>query len=159
MPYVNYKPDTASSTPSTDTDIRINCGGSSAYTDSLGKVWMADQYFTGGGSYTASGATGLVATERYGANFTYNIPCADKLWGVELWFRESYWTAVGDRVFGVKINDIDVIMNTFDIVRNFSYRKIGIVTLRDQQRTWQGLMKIQFIGVVDTAVVSGIRLF
>lgn len=159
MPYVNYKPETTTTSPATDTDIRINCGSSSAFTDSKGKVWMADQYVTGGNTYTATTTAGLANTERYGSAFTYNIPCSDRLWGVELWFRESYWTAVGDRVFGVKINDSDAVMPTFDIVRNFSYRKVGLVTLLDQQRTWQGLMKIQFTAVTDSAVVSGIRLF
>ena len=61
--------------------ILINCGGS-AYTDTHGRVWSADSYFTGGSTYSNTAFNILITaddiiyqSERYG-NFTYQIPIA-----------------------------------------------------------------------------------
>ena len=61
--------------------ILINCGGS-VYTDTQGRVWGADSYFTGGSTYrnTTSDILNtaddtIYQSERYGV-FTYQIPIA-----------------------------------------------------------------------------------
>jgi Malectin domain len=65
---------------SSNTPIRINCGSDVPYTDSLGRAWSVDAFFTGGSAF-ASGIGQIANTtddvicrsERYG-EATYNIP-------------------------------------------------------------------------------------
>jgi Malectin domain len=74
--------------------LLINCGGS-AYTDSLNRVWLADQFF---GSGTTVWGTGspiantvddiLYQTERFGTSMTYSIPRPAGLYTVTLHFAE-----------------------------------------------------------------------
>ncbi|MCB0360579.1 MAG: hypothetical protein KDD44_13120, partial [Bdellovibrionales bacterium] len=55
---------------------RINVGGES-YTDSLGRVWVADQFFSGGDVYqdavpiSGTSEDTLYQSERYGDPFSY----------------------------------------------------------------------------------------
>jgi Malectin domain len=76
------------------TPIRINCGSDAPYTDSLGRTWNADTFFTGGSAF-ASGIGQIANTtddviyrsERYG-EATYNIPVAQGTYDVVLHFAE-----------------------------------------------------------------------
>jgi hypothetical protein len=61
--------------------ILINCGSSAQYTDTSGRVWSADTYFTGGQVFSRPSSwaisdtldDALYQSERYGA-FSYSIP-------------------------------------------------------------------------------------
>jgi Malectin domain len=76
------------------TPIRINCGSNVPYTDSIGRAWSADTFFTGGSAF-ASGIGQIANTtddviyrsERYG-EATYNIPAAPGTYEVVLHFAE-----------------------------------------------------------------------
>ena len=108
------------STPSIGT-ISINSGGSATGS------FTADQYFSGGSTYTSTATinTSLITTnvppaavfqtERYGA-FTYTIPnrTAGSAQTVTLYFAETYVTAAGQRLFNVTINGSSV-LSSFDI--------------------------------------------
>jgi Malectin domain len=69
---------TAPTTVALFTPIRINCGGGS-YTDTMGHVWSADTFFSGGSVHTTNAAIAntdddvLYQSERYG-DATYSIP-------------------------------------------------------------------------------------
>jgi Malectin domain len=58
--------------------IRINCGGGN-FTDSLGHVWRADAFFSGGETFSITDGIAnttnalLYQSERYGTT-TYQIP-------------------------------------------------------------------------------------
>jgi Malectin domain len=60
--------------------ILVNCGSETNYTDSLGRTWMSDRYYTGGLIYSNAAAEvagtiddSLYTTERYGQS-RYDIP-------------------------------------------------------------------------------------
>jgi Malectin domain len=74
--------------------LLINCGGES-YTDSLNRVWVADQYFNEGTKvFNTSNPIAnteddiLYQSERYGISMTYSIPRPAGLYTVTLHFAE-----------------------------------------------------------------------
>lgn len=75
--------------------ILINCGSTTSFTDSLGRVWEADRSFAGlkEGSTTIPilGTTddALFQTERWG-DFSYEIPVPLRDYEVVLWFAEIW---------------------------------------------------------------------
>ncbi|HEX7490790.1 MAG TPA: malectin domain-containing carbohydrate-binding protein [Candidatus Limnocylindrales bacterium] len=111
---------TPTATPATTT-LSINSGGSASGS------FTADQYFSGGSTYTntATVSTSLITSnvppaaifnsERYGA-MTYTIPnrTAGRSYMVTPYFAETYLTAAGQRLFSVSINGTSV-LSSFDI--------------------------------------------
>jgi hypothetical protein len=99
--------------------IRVNAGGG-AYTDPLGRVWGADNGFTGGNTYSVSSAISgtntpvLYQSERYGP-LTYQFAVLNGSYTVNLKFAELYFTTPGNRMFNVLINGQTVLAN-FDVV-------------------------------------------
>jgi lysophospholipase L1-like esterase len=106
--------------------VRINAGGD-AYTDSQGRVWAADNYFTGGFTNSTTAAIAgttddpLYQTERWhyaptGPEMTYAIPVPAGGYEVRLHFAEIYGftSQPGARVFDVGIENKTVLSN-FDI--------------------------------------------
>jgi len=104
--------------PTGDVISAINCGGG-AFTAADGTSYAADQYFSGGSTYSTVDAIAgteddtLYQSERYGA-FTYSVPVPNGTYDVVLQFAEIYATANGARVFDVSIegavavNDLDI---------------------------------------------------
>jgi hypothetical protein len=93
--------------------VRVNSGGG-AYTAGDGRTFLADQYFTGGATYsTASAIAGtsdpaLYQNERWGA-FSYAIPVANGTYDVKLHFVEIYYgTAVAGSCLGKRVFSIDL---------------------------------------------------
>jgi hypothetical protein len=94
--------------------VRIRAGGG-AFTDDLGNVWAADNYFNTGIAFaTTSPIDGTVndalyQSERYdaagGSELTYSIPVTPGAYKVRLHFAEIYATAPGQRVFDVSIEN------------------------------------------------------
>jgi hypothetical protein len=121
----------ASSTPS-GVIARIDTGSTTAYTDSTGKVWSADQFASGGISYLKAGeiAAGnapqpLFTSERYGQKIVYSIPVpANGNYQVNLLFNELYFGSAsspasgggctGKRIFDIALESTQVADN-FDI--------------------------------------------
>ena len=89
---------------------RINCGSSSAYTDSAGGVWAADQYFSGGTAVsTATAVTNtadpaLYQTQRAGTTFSYTVPVPNGTYTLSFLFAEISGSTTGQRVFNVTAN-------------------------------------------------------
>ncbi|HXB97722.1 MAG TPA: glycosyl hydrolase family 18 protein, partial [bacterium] len=115
---------TVTPTPVVSSTWRVNAGGPS-YTDSQGKLWAADENYSGGTAAAAStnpvsgalpGAAdqALYQTQRYGTSFSYtfNVPAGS--YQVTLKFAETYFTAAGSRVFNVAVNGATVLTN-FDV--------------------------------------------
>ncbi|MDZ8055514.1 MAG: malectin domain-containing carbohydrate-binding protein [Aulosira sp. ZfuVER01] len=141
--------------------VRINAGGDT-YTDISGNVWAKDANYTSGNTYGTnkpiSGSSDplLYQTERWGQQFSYNIPISSSgTYTVNLDFAEIFWSNPGQRVFDVNIEGASVIKN-LDIVAqagvNTALRKSVDVQVTD------GLLNIDFLASVDNAKVSDIEV-
>ena len=166
---------TPTATPTTDPSappgyaLRVNAGGS-AYTDSNGASWNADQPYTAGGwgwvgagsnSYTTgspiadTSAPTLYQSERY-AMTAYRFTVANGPYQVTLKFAEIYKFAyMGGRVFDVKIEGATVLAN-LDI-----YKLVGVNRARDFTFSTQvndGVLDISFTAKVSSPKVSAIAI-
>ena len=147
------------------TDILINSGGSN-YTATDGRVWSADNSFTGGQTYSntepISGTADdlLYQTERYG-NFSYNISIANGTYRVILHFAEIWWGVkraggVGSRVFHVDIEGVRVLQD-FDILAETTPATALIKTFSGISVN-DGVLTIAYTAVVNNAKSSAIEV-
>ena len=104
-------------------ELRINSGGPELTHN--GDLFEADQFFSGGRSYTNNSAevASLYKTERSSPQkvFTYDIPLDNGQYNVSLHFAEIYWGAtgggpggVGRRVFDVNLEGA-LVLDDYDI--------------------------------------------
>jgi hypothetical protein len=139
------------------TRINVNAG-STAITESCTNVfWQADQYFSGGSTYTNSVlpcCLGVYTSERNG-NFSYNFPVSNGNKLVILKFAEINFNTVGARVFSVKINGNTVVSN-LDIFKEVGFAKP--LDLSFPVNVTNNNIQIQFIPVVQNPKVSAIEV-
>jgi beta-glucanase (GH16 family) len=143
--------------------LAVNSGGSAT------GHFVADANVTGGTIGAVSTATidttGLVApapqsvyqSERYG-NFTYTFSglIAGATYKVRLHSAETYWTAVGQRRFNVRINGTQVLTN-FDIIAAAGAANKAVINEFNAVATG-GQITIQYVTVTDNARASGIEI-
>ncbi|MGJ5628279.1 malectin domain-containing carbohydrate-binding protein [Nostoc sp. CALU 1950] len=165
---LDYQPNAApaplpdsGNTPPKPNAIRINAGGG-AYTDSLGQVWSADQYFVGGNPYSTTTAIAstvadsLYQTERWLSNLDYAIPVLNGDYTVKLQFAEIYWNAAGQRIFDVSaenqlvVDDLDIFAQAGG--KNIALDKSFNVNVKD------GTLNLNFLASKDNAKVSAIEI-
>ena len=136
----------------------INCGGSS-FRDSYGIQYLTDSYTSGGGAMTnyvpiASTVDDVIyQTYRYGYLFGYKIPIANGNYIVKLRFAEPTATAVGQRVFNVDAQGVNVLskLDIFALAgRNNALVIAFPVTVAN------GLLHVSFSGIVDRAMVNAV---
>jgi hypothetical protein len=142
--------------------IRINAGGPQ-FTDSTGQVWAADKNFVGGATYLTGASTpiagtvedALYRTERWGQQFSYNVPVPNGTYAVTLHFAEIYWTSANARVFDVLAEGVRVI-SSLDIWSavgaNTALLRTTTVTVND------GVLNLDFVASVDAGKVSAIEI-
>jgi hypothetical protein len=103
---------TAAAGGPTGSTVRVNSGGA-AYTATDGRAFGADQYSTGGSTFSSAAAiTGttdpaLYQNERWG-NFSYAIPVTNGNYDVTFHFVELFYTGascIGQRIFSMDIGD------------------------------------------------------
>ncbi|MCB0339625.1 MAG: choice-of-anchor D domain-containing protein, partial [Bdellovibrionales bacterium] len=141
--------------------IRINAGGQE-YTDILGKIWLADSFYTSGFTYSATQPIGgssddeLYQTERFGTSFGYNIPVKNGMYDVTLHFAEIFFTDVGQRVFSTFIENEPAIVD-LDIVDAAGGSLLAYKFDKDVQVT-DGFLNIDFASVADNAKISAIEV-
>ncbi|AFY68806.1 hypothetical protein Pse7367_0498 [Thalassoporum mexicanum PCC 7367] len=140
--------------------ILINAGGNS-YTDSLNQQWSADQYSTGGKTFSGSNAIyntddpTLYQTERYGGDFAYEIPVANGEYQVSLEFAEIYHNSAGNRVFDVLaegqlfVDDLDIYAQ---VGKDAAYTETFMIPVND------GVLDLSFVASADNAKVSAIAI-
>ena len=112
--------------------IRINAGGGS-HVDAAGNVFLADQFFSfttgnttavaddifivGTGGTTANDQDVddiLYQTQRFGSILDYEVPVLNGFYTVRLHFAETFFDAVGERIFDVTgegqliLDDLDI---------------------------------------------------
>ncbi|OUL34331.1 malectin domain-containing carbohydrate-binding protein [Nostoc sp. 106C] len=149
-------------TPTPMATIRIDAGATKSYTDSLGNLWSADQYFIGGNVYSTTAAIAnttddpLYQTERYLKNLSYAIPVTNGDYTVNLKFAEIYFTGSGQRVFSVDAENQSVISN-LDIFaqagsNNTALDKSFNVKVND------GTLNLDFLASTNNAKIAAIEI-
>ena len=121
-PPVVTTPAAPSGTVTVTPPVYIDAGASESYTDSVGRVWLADEGFDGGDTterasdlqITNTTDPAIFRTEHFGMN-TFSCKLPNGKYTVKLLFAETYddITGPGQRVFsmnvgGQKIDDFDV---------------------------------------------------
>ncbi len=138
-------------------NIYINTGDGALTDSCTGVAWQADQYYSGGTTYTNTTlptCLGVYRTERYG-NISYNIPVTNGPKYVILKFAEIYFNTVGSRVFSVNINGQSVITN-LDI-----YKEVGFAKPLDLSfpvNVTNNNIQIQLVPGVQNPKISGIEI-
>jgi len=142
--------------------ISINSGGSATGS------FTADQYFSGGSTYTTTNTidtsqiTGSVPpvavfqSERYGA-MTYTIPNRTGAQSVTLYFDETYVTAAGQRIFSVSINGTSV-LSSFDIYASAGGQNKAIARTFGATANGSGQVVIAFTAGTENPKVNGITV-
>ena len=143
--------------------LRINSGGPS-YTFGS-EDWIADQYFTGGLTFSTispiSGTTNevLYQTERYedAVPLSYEIPLPPGDYQVRLHFAEIYHTTAGARIFDVNLENSQGLLSNYDIFvqaggSNVAVVETFMITVND------GGLSIAFSSQVEFAKISGIEI-
>jgi fibronectin type 3 domain-containing protein len=157
------------STPASAAAVRINSGGG-AYTDSSGNTFLADQYFSGGNTFSSSHAIGgtsdqaLYQNERWGA-FSYAIPVVNGTYDVKLHFVELYYgTSVpggtGKRVFSADVVDTPTSpdISNLDIYSQVGANTALVKTISGVGVT-DGVLNIQSVyGSADDPEVAAIEV-
>ncbi len=140
-------------------EMRINCGGG-PYTDLAGQSWTADQFFSGGSTYSTSREISgslsqpLFQTERSGG-FSYRIPVAAGRYRVTLYFAEIYFNSGGKRIFSVNAEGKPVLPQ-IDIVQ-------AAGAFAATERTFDvesvdGFLDLAFIPKLENPKISAIRI-
>lgn len=148
---------------------RVNSNGS-AYTDSNGENWEADNYFVGGSTFANAGQAignttddALYQQERFG-NFSYEFPVSNGTYTVELHFAEIYFGlpgggsggGVGSRVFNVNVEGGAEELSNYDIVADVGSGNAVIKTFTTT--VTDGSLDIVFTTVTNNAKVSAIAI-
>lgn len=144
------------------TSALVNCGGGN-YTDPQGNVWAADYGYTGTtATYSTTASISNTTTpalyqkERYGTNFSYQLPIANGNYTVTLKLAEIYWTRAGQRIFSVAINNQWALTN-FDIIAQAGAPDRAIDKTFDVTVT-NGTIVIQFVASIDNAKIDAIEI-
>jgi len=139
--------------------VRIRAGGV-AFTDSKGRPWLADQYFTGGSVFgvvdTVKGTPDpdLYKSERFGT-FGYHVPLRNGVYTVRLHFAELWYKIIGSRMFGVSAEG-KIILKELDIFKNAGFLKALIWS--GEVRVGDGVLDLEFIPWKEFPKVSGIEI-
>jgi len=141
----------------------INSGGP-ALTSSIGINFNADSQnlnlFNGGNIYednsVAIGGTVddlLFQSERYGGNFSYELPVAPGRYRLSLYFAEIFFDASGERVFGIEVEETPL-ASGIDLVVNPGADTARIITSNID--VTDNALSIAFSGTTDNAKISAI---
>lgn len=141
----------------------INAGSSSDMTDAIGRVWLADQRWSGLNCYGSEFAEfisrgnipisgtdipELYRTEAYGAHVFYHFPVPDGLYDARFHAAETYQpNAERGRLFSVIAGDGDIIrdINPVRLLHAFASPWIGSFS---KLRPENGVLTLEFTGDV-----------
>lgn len=157
--------------PGGGADVRISSGRTQPLRDKNGQLWGADQYFTGGDTYSVpsriirrTNDPDLYVSGRAGS-FTYDIPLKPGNYELRLHFAEvfhheddTHSGAEGARTFHVVLNGKRV-LSDFDVYADAGGSDIAdIRVFKDIAPNREGQLHLRFIGVADKAMVSAIEI-
>ncbi len=153
---------------------RISGGGPTTVTNCDGGLWLKDTAYTFGGFGYSGGATGYVASTISGictnaqplyrrehfstasGGFFYEFDCPAGIYETTLLEAETYWTAVGQRVFNVFIQGRQVRTN-LDLFAAAGGQNLPL-TLVFTNTVTNSQLQILFTPVTDNARVSGVQV-
>lgn len=139
-------------------------------TDADGRVWSADEYFSGGtlvlrrNSVFTPGQSALYEGERYG-NFSYRIPLAPGKYRLTLHFAETWFgtpesklPASGSRLFNVFANGVALLRN-FEICKEADGVNRSLDKIFDGlEPNAQGVLLLDFVPLKNYAEVNAIEV-
>jgi len=153
--------------PTNGSEKRINSGGPAV--SAGGFNWSADGSFTDTdplypstiysttNPITNTTIPVIYQTERYGKGFTYNIPITNGSYTVKLHFAELYWSASGQRMFSVNLENGQGSLSNFDIFAEAGAKYKALINSFNVNVT-DGNMTIAFTAIKDMAKISGIEI-
>jgi hypothetical protein len=166
----------ASCTTTADCTPPLLCSGGGCFTTLIDagsavvvSAWAADVDFVGGGtinhpntidvSAVTNPAPAAVYQTARAANFTYTIPgfTASSSHTVRLHMCETFFDTVGSRTFNVTINGTQMLTN-YDIRAAAGAINKAIAPSFTVNASAGGQYVIQFVSVVNQALVSGIEI-
>ncbi|MDR3735732.1 MAG: malectin domain-containing carbohydrate-binding protein [Acidobacteriaceae bacterium] len=141
---------------------------SSSYKDEHGVIWSADRYFRGGRhAHPPDREHGpslcLYASGRIG-NFQYALPApVGRKYRITLYFREAWFGQAtgtpggsGSRIFDVYCNG-EALLHHFDILAEGHGANV-VKTMDNMTPTPQGMLNLQFVGVLNYPTVNAIAV-
>lgn len=144
-------------------ELRLNCGSGAqqVYTDPFGLAWVSDNAFISTGVVvsdqpiaTRTAYPNLFQSLRYNpGGFTYDLMLDNGIFELNCFWSETFFTTVGQKVFGLAIQGKTVLQN-FDIIREAGGQNIAISRLFKTYVTNRHL-KIDFLpGSADHPSIS-----
>jgi beta-galactosidase len=139
---------------------RISSGARMPYTDTTGKVFDVDHFYSGG---TVKSTSATIAnttdqpeyqTYRYGT-FNYTIPLENGTYYLYLKFMDPFFSSSGSRVFSVTAQGQTILSNEDiyqEVGKNAALQKKFTVTVTN------GQLNLNFTPSVNNAIVSAIAL-
>lgn len=150
----------AAVTPAGRTTLRIEVGGSKAYTDAAGRAWSPDAGFSGGtvsrGTYAVANTAddALYSTRRWGT-FSYSRAVGNGAYLLKLYFADPIYTRGNFRKFDVFAEN-KLILDNFDVAANGGGKAALVRTF--PLVVGDGALSLSFRGVLQSAIVSAIEL-
>lgn len=139
-------------------------------TDSDGRVWAADEYFSGGTLVFRRNMVlnplekTLYQGERYG-NFSYTIPLAPGKYKLTLHFAETWFGSPESRLPALDSRLFDVYANGIALLRNYQIVKDAGGPNRSIDKVFeklepnaQGVLKLEFVPIKNYAEVNAIEV-
>jgi hypothetical protein len=154
-------------TPGKALPLRIICGNNT-YSDRVGRLWRADQYFAGGRIVELTRPirdteNQIVYSSYRTGNFTYAIPVADGTYSLRLRLAEPVWTVnkyserVGRRRFDVYCNG-RALVEGLDIAKQADAGRDIERTFRGLKANAQGKLLLSFVPVVSYPVLFALEV-
>ncbi|MET1260972.1 PKD domain-containing protein [Flagellimonas sp. DF-77] len=152
--------------------LRINSGGPDFTFN--GQAWSADDYFSGGGTFTRVTSIGntdndeLYQTERFAnsGTMTYEIPVSVGNYNINLHFAELFFGlpgggssgGIGSRTFDVDIENGQAQLEDYDIFATAGGPAIAVVESFNGIVVNDGFLTVTLTSVIDNAKISGIEI-
>lgn len=145
-------------------ELRLNCwaGTNQTYLDPFGLTWISDAPYVSG----ASGASDqpdavhtpypeLFRTQRFFTSSTsYNLALDNGIYDVQLFWSETFFTQVGQRLFGLEIQGRAVLQN-FDLIREGGGVQNRAITRMFRTHVTNRNLAIRFLmGSADNPTIS-----
>ena len=147
---------------------RVDSGGT-GFTDSLGRVWEADNGFNSGSIFSVANAIAgtdddtLYQTERYdpnasGADLEYDFALPNGQYEVRLHFAETFAsiTAPGQRVFDVLAENV-LALDSYDIFAHAGLNRACVTTF--PVTVADGSMHLHFVRSLQNPKVCAIEIY
>lgn len=133
-------------------------------TDSAGRVWNADQYFSAGGvwhrgpEFLARTSDPFIFEYSRTGDFSYNIPLQSGLYELHLFFSTPVRPSEALSTFNISMNG-SPLLQAFDINADASGENIADERVfRDVSPGKDGLLRLAFSGAIGTGSVNALEI-